>query len=381
MKADSGHLHAARILIVDDKPANTALLKAILEDEDYQNFWIVNDPREVRELYQKWRHDIILLDIRMPYLDGFDVMEQLAEITGDNDYLPVLVLTAQTDMDTRVRALAAGAMDFINKPFDKVEVVHRVRNMLLVRDVHKQQRWQAEILEAEVRKRTQELFNTRMEIIHRLGRAGEYRDNETGAHVIRISLMSDLLAEVAGCDRDMCELIRHASPMHDVGKIGIPDRILLKPGRLEADEWEIMKTHSAIGGEILSGSESEIVMFAKTIALTHHEKWDGTGYPEGLSGENIPLEGRIVALCDVFDALLSERPYKNAWPLEQVMAYIKDQADRQFDPALVPLFEVILPEIIEIRSAHSDEPEPEKSDSRGEAKPEKLPAREARLAG
>jgi putative two-component system response regulator len=210
------------------------------------------------------------------------------------------------------------------------------------------------ILEQKVRERTRELEETRMEIIRRLGRAAEYRDNETGLHIIRMSKFSQILGQATGMSDQDSGMLLNASPMHDIGKIGIPDSILLKPGKLDADEWEIMKTHSSIGAKILSGHPSELMQMAREIALTHHEKWDGSGYPGGLSGEEIPLSGRIVALADVFDALTSERPYKKAWAVDDAVSFIKENSGKHFDPTLVELFIDRLDEIIEVRDKYAE---------------------------
>ncbi len=345
---------AARILIVDDNPANVMLLEKILEQEDFSNVQSTTDSRTVKGLYQENKFDLILLDIRMPHLDGFQVMEQLADVI-ESDYLPVLVLSAQPDKDTRLKALEMGAKDYIIKPFDQAEVVQRILNMLEVRILYNEQRRYSEILEAAVRERTKELRQTRLEIIRRLGRAGEYRDNETGMHVIRMSKSSQRLALAAGLGEERAELMLSASPMHDVGKIGIPDKILLKPGKLDAGEWEIMKTHAEIGADILSDHSSSMIQLAQSIALTHHEKWDGSGYPNGLKGEEIPIEGRITAICDVFDALTSERPYKNSWPVAEAVKFINEQSGAHFDPNLVKLFNRVLPDLLDILEDYADE--------------------------
>ena len=348
------NINDARILIVDDKPANVALLEAILKGEGYTNVQSVTDSRLVEDLHDKWQFDIILLDIRMPHMSGFDVMAQLQEKIED-DYLPILVLTAQSDVETKIKALQNGARDFVTKPFERVEVTHRIKNMLEVRLMYNKRGWEKEIVEAQVRERTQQLAETQLEFIHQLGRAGEYRDNETGMHVLRMSKGCQALALAMGHTMEFGELILQASPMHDVGKIGVPDRILLKPGKLEAEEWEIMKTHVEIGAEILSNHPAEIIQLARSIAMTHHEKWDGSGYPNALKGEDIPIHGRIAAICDVFDALTSERPYKKAWSIDDATAFINEQSGSHFDPALVSKFLEILPKILAIREAHADE--------------------------
>ncbi len=347
-------LRQAKILVVDDEPVNVALLERLLRNDGYRHITTTTDAREVLPLYREQRHDIVLLDIRMPHKDGFQVMAELRELDGE-DYVPLLVLTAQIDAETRIRALEEGARDFLDKPFDRWEVLTRIRNMLEVRLLHKRVKEQNRELERRVLERTRELNETRLEIIRRLGRAAEYRDNETGNHIIRMSQMAQHLARAAGLPEERCELILHAAPMHDIGKIGIPDHILLKPGKLDAEEWEIMKRHVQIGAEILSGHDSELMRLARTIALTHHERWDGKGYPRGLAGEEIPIEGRIVAIADVFDALTSERPYKRAWSAEEAVAEICRGAGNHFDPRLVAHFETILPEVLAIRERYSDD--------------------------
>ena len=344
----------AKILIVDDEKANVLLLEDILENEGYVNFKSMLDSRNALDMYKKFRPDLVLLDLNMPYLDGFQVMEQLKELEKDS-YAPVLVLTAQADRNTRLRALALGARDYIEKPFDITEVTQRILNMLEIRLLHNQVRDQNQLLEEKVRLRTRELEETRQEAILRLGRAAEYRDNETGMHVIRMSRLSARLAKEIGLNYEECQLMLQASPMHDVGKIGIPDEILLKPGKLNEKEWEIMKKHPEIGAEILSGGHSAVMQMAETIALTHQERWDGSGYPHGLKGEKIPLAGRIVAICDVFDALTSKRYYKEAFSIEKSMQIIEQGSGKDFEPALVETFKRVLPEIIRIVKELPDE--------------------------
>lgn len=343
----------AKILIVDDQVVNVKLLQKILSLAGYQFVITTTDSREVEPLYREHQPDLVLLDIRMPHLDGFQVMERLNEIEQDT-YIPVLVLTAQNDNETKMRALETGAKDFLTKPFDQHEVLLRINNMLEVRLLHNQQRNLNKVLDEKVRERTRELNDTRLEIIRRLGRAAEFRDNETGYHIIRMSKFSQMMAREYGMSEDDSELVLNASPMHDIGKIGIPDRILLKPGKLDAQEWTIMKTHATIGAEILSGHDSDLMNMARTIALTHHEKWDGSGYPHGLRGKDIPLVGRIVAISDVFDALTSERPYKKAWPIEQAIAEIRRGAGAHFDPELVEVFDQVLPQILDVRDQYQE---------------------------
>ncbi|MBL4664840.1 MAG: response regulator [Nitrospinaceae bacterium] len=337
----------AKILIVDDEPANVALLEDILEEQGYTYFRSTSDSRKALAMYEEMRPDLVLLDLNMPHLDGFQVMKQLQESEQDS-YVPILVLTAQSDRNTRIKSLEAGARDFLGKPFDLIEVKQRIANMLEIRLFHNQTRDQNRLLELKVRERTYELEETRREAILRLGRAAEYRDNETGMHVIRMSRLSARLAKEIGLNEKECQLILQASPMHDVGKIGIPDDILLKPGKLDDKEWKTMKMHPEIGAKILSGSRSELMQMAESIALSHQERWDGSGYPYGLKGEDIPLAGRIVAVADVFDALTSKRYYKDAFSVEESMKIIEDSSGKDFEPRLVEAFKNALSQMIKI---------------------------------
>ena len=338
---------SAKILIVDDEPDNVNLLEKMLKFAGHTSLQTATDPCKVKSIYQDFIPDLVLLDLSMPEMNGFEVMDQLKDIERDS-YLSVLVLTGLNDDETLLHALDFGAKDFIQKPFDSHEVLSRIRNLLEVRLLHKQLKNQNQILEKKVQERTKELNNSRLEVVRRLGRAAEYRDNETGLHIIRMSKMSALIGKTAGVSNVDCDLLLNASPMHDIGKIGIPDSVLLKPGKLSTDEWKIMKTHSAIGANLLSEHDSELMKMAHTIALTHHEKWDGTGYPEGLKQEDIPLVGRICALCDVFDALTSKRLYKKAWSIEDSQAEIKRNSGKHFDPKLVEVFEQILDDLTKI---------------------------------
>lgn len=346
-------LKKAKILVVDDQLPNVKLLEKLLHVSGFTSVEVTTDPVESLRLYQDKRHDLILLDIRMPRLSGFEVMEKLKEIEGSN-YIPVLVLTAQTDLETKTRAFDSGARDFLTKPFDRVEAIARIRNQLEVRLLHQEINEQNRMLEQRVRERTQELHDTRLDIIRRLGRASEYRDNETGLHIIRMSKYAEVIGRQAGISYEMCDILLNASPMHDLGKLGIPDRILLKPGKLDPEEWMVMKTHTTIGAELLSGGDNILMESARQIALTHHERWDGSGYPLGIQGEEIPLMGRVAAISDVFDALTSDRPYKKAWPVDEAVEEILRQSGHQFDPGLIPCFESGLTEILAIKENFSE---------------------------
>ena len=343
----------AKILIVDDQPANVTLIEKMLDIDGYINVISTTDPTQVESIYLEQNSDLVLLDLNMPVMDGYQVLAKIREV--DPDYPPIIVLTAQSDRESRIKALDLGARDFLAKPFDRVELMTRIRNMLEVRIMTKAMKNQNIKLDGMVKVRTKELNDTRLEVIRRLGRAAEYRDDMTGFHIIRMSRYSQLLALAAGMSEVEAEMLLNASPMHDIGKIGIPDHVLLKPGKLDAEEWTIMKTHVDIGVEILSGSDSELMDMASEVAQNHHEKWDGSGYPQALAGENIPLTGRIVAVADVFDALTTERPYKEAWPIEKAIEFLKEQSGKHFDPKLVELFIAIMPDILNIRTEYSEE--------------------------
>jgi putative two-component system response regulator len=341
------------ILIVDDEEANIKLMERLLLAQGYNNTLSIRDPREVMAICKKHVIDLILLDLNMPQLDGYAVMHQLFNEFG-HDTPPILVVTAQVSAEFKKKAFDAGARDYITKPFDVNEVIARTRNLLETKMLHDRLRKQNEILELKVTERTHEIYSTRLQVVRRLGRAAEYRDNETGLHIVRMSKISQLLGNACGLNTYLCDLLLNASPMHDIGKIGIPDSILLKPGKLDPQEWDIMKTHTLIGGNILSGDDSELLVMAREIALTHHEKWDGSGYPGQLRGDTIPLVGRIVAVADVFDALTSERPYKKAWSIDDAVDFMNKQQGLHFDPYVIRQFNQILGEIIEVKETHAE---------------------------
>jgi putative two-component system response regulator len=341
------------ILVVDDVPANIALISRVLAQDGYATVDTETDPRQVRSRVASHRYDLILLDIRMPHLDGHQLID-LLRLDYGNDYLPVLVLTAQTDMATRKRALEQGVRDFVTKPFELWELLHRVRNMLEVRVLWRELGHHSAGLEVRVAERTRELEDTRLDVLRRLALVGEFRDNDTGMHVRRMSHYSRHLANLAGLPDDQCSMILDAAPLHDIGKIGIPDGILLKQGTLDPKEWSVMQRHVEIGGHMLATPSFGLLAMARTIALAHHERWDGRGYPNGLTGDQIPLVARIVTVCDVFDALTSVRPYKPAWSIEDACGFLRENAGRQFDPGLVVLFLANLPEFLAIRERFLD---------------------------
>jgi putative two-component system response regulator len=323
-------LKHGKVLVIDDEKANIRFLEIILQQAGYSNVYSVLDSRQSISLFRSIQPDIVLLDLSMPYMDGFTVMEQLHEEMVDNS-VPILVLTADSTLVTRHRALKAGASDFLTKPLDEVEVLLRINNLLTTR-------FHNVLLEGKVRERTEELNRAQLETLQRLAIASEYRDDDTGVHINRVGIIAGSIAAVLGLPAEQIDLILRAAPLHDVGKIGIADSILLKPAKLTDEEFALMREHTVIGAKILSGSTSPWLQMAETIALTHHERWDGNGYPNKLSGEDIPLVGRIVAVADVFDALTHERPYKSAWSVAEARAEIEVQAGRQFDEQVIKAF-------------------------------------------
>ena len=299
----------------------------------------------------------------MPTMDGYETAKRL-KAKDETKIIPIVMVTALKEIENRVKALEAGADDFLTKPVDKTELKARVQSLLKVKAYNDHMRTYQRELEAEVVKRTEQLRKTfekvktaSLDTIHRLSKAAEYKDEDTGAHILRMSNYSATVARKMGLDEETVESILYAAPMHDIGKIGTPDRILLKPGKLDADEWEIMKQHVVNGGRILEGSHAGFINLGEVIALSHHEKWDGAGYPQGLSGEKIPLPGRIVAIADVFDALTSKRPYKEPFSIEKSFDIIKDSRESHFDPAVVDAFFEVEDEILAVKEKYKDEGE------------------------
>lgn len=350
--------HKKLIFVVDDEPANLKLIHRVLKHNDQLELMLIRNPHHVLPHYRRRRPDLILLDLNMPGLSGYEVMAQLQNLE-DPLLPPMVILTAQHSSKYLLKALMMGARDFIPKPFDRTELIMRVNNLLDSHLAHRLVHEQKIVLEEMVLERTEEVRRTQLQIVRRLGMAAEYRDEETGYHILRMSHVCALLAKSFGCDRQQVELILNASPMHDIGKIGIPDNILLKKGKLNSQEWKIMQSHTIIGKNLLDGDDSPLLTMARDIAGTHHEKWDGNGYPEGLKNDAIPLPGRIAALADVFDALTSERPYKVAWPIKKAVAYIKENSGKYFDPQLVDTFMGNLPEILQIREQFSENFDPQ----------------------
>jgi putative two-component system response regulator len=316
-----------QILVVDDEASNLQLLRHILQDH-YRLLFAKDGPRAL-ELARTEQPQLILLDVMMPGMTGYETCK-LLKADPRTAAIPVIFVTALSDTEDEVVGFDAGAVDYITKPVSPPIVRARVRNHLSLVGVD-------------------ELKKTRLEIVQRLGLAAEYKDNETGLHVIRMSHYSRILGLAVGMSEAEAEDLLHASPMHDVGKIGIPDSILRKPGALDPDEWKVMQSHASIGGDIIGKHPSGMLAMAYDVAMTHHEKWDGSGYPNGLKGEQIPLVGRIVAIADVFDALTSARPYKEAWPVEKAIAHMQAQRDQHFEGRLVDIFFQQMPALLEIK--------------------------------
>jgi putative two-component system response regulator len=328
----------ASFLVADDELAHLRLIELTLEKWRYLNVHSTTEARDILPLYEEHRPDIVLLDLMMPHLDGFAVMEQLATKIAPGDYVPIVVFSADASAESRRKAWALGARDYFVKPFDASEFMLRILNLLETRYLHLRLKNQNDVLEQRVQERTAELHASQIEVLERLGQAAEYRDDDTGHHTQRVGAVAAQIAAALGLQAERVETIRRAAPLHDVGKIGISETILLKPGGLSPAEFEVMKTHTTIGAELLAGGESEFLQTAERIALSHHERWNGTGYPHGLQGEAIPLEARIVAIADVFDAISHDRPYKKAWPRAEALAEIEKGAGTQFDPAAVAAF-------------------------------------------
>ena len=366
----------SRIVFVDDEQHVLDSLERTLRDR--RHIWTMkfaNSPRAALELLAQGGIQLVVSDVRMPGMDGLDLLAQIKGNPQTSD-VAVVMLTGQEDRALKCRALDLGATDLLNKPIETADLVARIRNVLQLQHCQAELKQQNLVLESKVQERTAALAQSRLEIIWRLAKAAEYRDEDTGHHVLRVGCYSRVIAERLGLDRAFVETIFLTAPLHDIGKIGIPDAILLKPGKLTDEEWLVMKQHCAIGARILREQSKGMTLFqqwkgiekpapqivdplmdmACTIALSHHEKWDGSGYPHALAGEQIPLPGRIVALADVFDALVSQRPYKPAFPEEKALQILRDGAGKHFDPEVLLAFEASLDQIRAIRDDLSDHP-------------------------
>lgn len=364
---DAGHqrapedvIRSPKILIVDDEPINIKVVRKYLAEAGHKDIVSTTNPREALVLAETQQIDLMLLDIMMPEISGLDVLQQI-NMRPRTAGIPVIILTASTDKETRIKALRLGATDFLNKPVDPVELLPRVRNALVVKAHIDHLRSFAARLEAEVALRTAELSRSHAELVACLARAAEYRDDETGNHVKRVGRYVEFIAAELGLEPSLVHLMGQAATLHDIGKIGISDQILHKPGALDSGERDAMRLHCEYGGwimeaatrdealaafiahtdlgaRLLTASSSPVLRMASRIALTHHERWDGTGYPAGLAGENIPLEGRITAIADVFDALRSARPYKPPLPLDECLRILREGRGTHFDPAVLDAF-------------------------------------------
>ena len=335
-RADATSLKAMKILILEDEDAQVMILKAILRREGFTHVTVLQDSRRAAEVFQELQPDLLLLDLNMPHKSGFEVIETLRP--GLDNTFPILMLTADARPEVKRQALANGAKDFLNKPFDSTEVILRVCNLLEARACHQKLAEKSGSLEAQVAERTKQLEQTQIEMLVRLARASEYRDDQSGEHVWRVSQLSAQVATEMGLEQSRVEMLLRASRLHDVGKIAIPDGILMKPSRLTKEEFDVIKTHTTVGAKLLSGGQSPLMKLAETIALTHHERFDGCGYPHGLAGEEIPLESRIVAVADTLDAITHDRVHQRSASLAEAAKEIKKESGKQFDPEVVAAF-------------------------------------------
>ena len=375
-EAKSGFLlNTATIAVIDDEELNIEVVLGYLEAEGYKNFATTVDARKALDLIRDTRPDAVLLDVMMPHISGLEI---LVKMRADEDlfHVPVVILTACTDTETKCKALGLGPSDFLSKPVDPSELLLRLRNVLMVKAYHDHLASHSQLLEEQVRKRTAELAASRQQIIHCLARAGEFHDDDTGHHVIRVGLYAGVIGRALGHDEKWVKLLEQAAQLHDIGKIGVPDSVLLKPGKLDPDEFDIVKrhcdygtsiiqpmssgqfdlyqSHAGIGSQLLDIDGYPIMEMAATIAKTHHEKWNGSGYPQGLAGEDIPIEGRITAVADVFDALSSKRPYKPAFSREKCLQILTEGRGSHFDPDVLDAFFDSIDEITSIQIRYTD---------------------------
>lgn len=344
-----------KIAVIDDNQVNLMLLKHLVGQMPGHEAFTFNESAQGLAWCLEHEPDLIVVDYMMPAPDGMEFLRQLRRAPARQD-VPVLMITGNHDAQLRYDALNEGANDFLTKPVDRAEFLARAKNMLSLRKHQKALADRASWLAEEVAKATAEVHARERETIFLLARTAEYRDPETGAHILRMAHYSRLIAARAGWSTKDQELLLQAAPMHDIGKVGTPDAILLKPGKLDADEFTVMKQHASIGYQILRGSSSALLQLASVIAHTHHEKFDGSGYPQGTCGEDIPESGRIVAVADVFDALTSARPYKPAWDIDRAVNLLREQRGSHFDPRLVDLFLDNFDEVLEIRNRYRDDP-------------------------
>ena len=364
-----------KIMIVDDEPINIKVARKYLSTEGYQDFISTTQSTEALEIIKDQMPDLILLDIMMPEVDGLQVLDQIRHDEAI-PAIPIIILTANNDRETKFKALNLGATEFLGKPVDPAELAARVHNCLVMKSQRDHLNHYAWELELEVSARTQALVEAQKDLIHCLAQAAEYRDDATGRHVIRVGQYAGIIAQAMNLDNETVELIRCAAPLHDIGKLGVPDAILLKPDKLDAEEFEIMqrhcgfgkrivekmpdddskmlRTHTDVGARIMRSSSCLVLKFAARIALTHHEKFDGSGYPIGLAGTDIPIEGRITAVADVFDALSSKRPYKPAFPIDKCLGILEEGRGTHFDPDVLDAFFARKKQIVNTQIQHAD---------------------------
>ena len=327
--------HFARILIADDLEDNVSVLTRLLRRHGYEHIRATTDSTTVVDLFVEFEPDIVLLDLHMPGLDGVAVIERLNALIAPGTYLPILVLTADTSAEAKRRTLTAGAKDFLNKPFDISEALLRIGNLLETRRLHVELARTNSSLERKVIARTRQLEASQIDVLERLAAAVEFRDDDTGQHTRRVGQIAAELARACGLPLSEQTLVRRAAPLHDVGKVAVPDSILLKPDRLTPEERTIMQRHAATGARILARGRSPLLRMAEQIAMSHHERWDGSGYPNGLAGEAIPIAARLTSVADIFDALSHDRPYRRAWPRERVLAELESQSGVGLDAKIV----------------------------------------------
>ncbi|MDA7492785.1 response regulator [bacterium] len=365
----------ACVMIIDDESINIEIVKAYLEEEGFENLVATTEASKAMDMLRKHKPDIVLLDIKMPEISGLELLRMMRR-DREMMMIPAIVLTAANDPQVKLQALRLGASDFLAKPVDPSELTLRLENVLAVKAYQDHLADYSEKLEQQVRIRTEELVHSRQEAIHCLARAGEFRDDDTGRHVTRVGRYAAMIAAELGFPQAAIDLIEQAAQLHDVGKIGIPDAILHKPGKLDPQEFEIiqehcnigrriinplsheesirLKTHTSVGLQIMGSTNSPVLRLAAVIAATHHEKWDGSGYPKGLAGNAIPIEGRIVAVADVFDALSSARPYKEAFPIDRCLKILIDSRGKHFDPRVLDAFLRRKEEAIRVREDYVD---------------------------
>jgi putative two-component system response regulator len=366
----------AKVMVVDDESTNVKIVRRLLEMAGYSRFVTTTDSPTAVTMLRDERPDIVLLDLMMPQVSGLDILTEV-RLDDELSFIPIVILTAATDRETKLKALELGATDFLGKPLDPSELVVRVRNVLAVKQYQNRLQNYSKDLEAAVRQRTAELEASRQEVIHCLARAAEYRDDDTGYHIIRVGKYARLIGQALGMSNDEADILEQAAQLHDVGKIGIPDAVLLKPGKLTTEELQVMRTHcgfgqhilnpvtseeeeilqrhAEVGAKILEVGTSPVLVMAERIAMTHHEWWNGAGYPLKLSGEEIPIEGRITAVADVFDALSSKRCYKNAFPLDKCFEIMQSERGTHFDPAVLDVFLSLQEQVSQIQRDYAEE--------------------------